>query len=152
MQHTEFKREGDSQGVQNIPSKLFHTAGGTLLLPSYFRQDKLLQGGFYSGNPCGKWQPEWVSCVCQTQVPGRGCGYSLGTGLSTSGMRISTRAWYRMWSQLLIHLRMGSYLHRVISLSFGRLPSGSSSLQEEEEGDRVSTRFAFSAFTLPLHF
>lgn len=81
-----------------------------------------------------------------------GLWHSLGTGLSTSGIRISTRAWYRIWSQLLIHLRMGSYLHRVISLSFGRVPSGSSSLQEEEEGDRVSSRFACSDFPLPLHF
>lgn len=53
----------------------------------------------------------------------------LGTGRSTSGMRISTRAWYRMWSQFLIHLRMGSHLHRDTSLSFGRTaPSGSPSL------------------------
>lgn len=59
------------------------------------------------------------------------CRYSLGTGRSTSGMRISTRAWYKMWSQLLIHLRIGSYLHRVISLSFGRVPSCSSSLHEK---------------------
>lgn len=68
------------------------------------------------------------------------CRYSLGTGRSTSGMRISTRAWYRMWSQLLIHLRMGSYLHRVISLSFGRVPSCSSSLQEK--GDSVRSWFS----------
>lgn len=59
------------------------------------------------------------------------CRYSLGTGRSTSGIRISTRAWYKMWSQLLIHLRIGSYLHRVISLSFGRVPSCSSSLHEK---------------------
>jgi hypothetical protein len=56
----------------------------------------------------------------------------LGTGRSTSGIRISTRAWYRMWSQPLIHLRMGSYLHSEMSLSLGRTaPSGSSSLWEE---------------------
>lgn len=64
-------------------------------------------------------------------------GCSLGTGRSTSGMRVSTRAWYRMWSQLRIHLRMGSHLHRETSLSFGRTASsGSSSLREP--GDRVS--------------
>lgn len=59
-----------------------------------------------------------------------GAGRSLGTGRSTSGMRISTSAWYRMWSQVLIHRRTGSHLHRDTSLSLGRTaPSGSSSLQ-----------------------
>ena len=59
-----------------------------------------------------------------------GAGRSLGTGRSTSGIRISTSAWYRMWSQVLIHRRTGSHLHRDTSLSLGRTaPSGSSSLQ-----------------------
>lgn len=135
------KGRGFPRGYKISPQS--NAAGGTLLLPFYFSQNT----------------SEWVFTVeifvaSGSQSENRlswGWGYSLGTGLSTSGMRISTRAWYKMWSQLLIHLRMGSYLHRVISLSFGRVPSGSSSLQEEEEGDRVSSRFAFSAFPLPLH-
>lgn len=48
---------------------------------------------------------------------GRARGHSLGTGRSTSGMRISTSAWYRMWSQLRIHLRMGAHLQSEMSLS-----------------------------------
>lgn len=63
----------------------------------------------------------------------------LGTGRSTSGISVSTSAWYRMWSQLRIHCRTGSHLHREMSLSFGRaVTSGSSSLWEEEEA-QVST-------------
>lgn len=43
----------------------------------------------------------------------------LGIGLRTSGMRISTKAWYIPWSQLHIHFRIDSCLHRVISFAFG---------------------------------
>lgn len=43
----------------------------------------------------------------------------LGIGLRTSGMRISTKAWYITWSQLHIHFRIDSFLHRVISFALG---------------------------------
>lgn len=34
-------------------------------------------------------------------------------------MRISTRAWYMRWSQVLIHLSTASFLHSAISCELG---------------------------------
>lgn len=47
------------------------------------------------------------------------CRFLLGMGLRTSGMRISTRAWYMRWSQVLIHLSTASFLHSANSCELG---------------------------------
>lgn len=47
------------------------------------------------------------------------CPFLLGMGLRTSGMRISTRAWYMRWSQVLIHLSTASFLHSANSCELG---------------------------------
>lgn len=60
------------------------------------------------------------------------CG-SLGMGLRTSGMRISTRAWYIRWSHVLIHLSTASFLHSSNSCERGSRASISLKLLRNEQ-------------------
>lgn len=60
------------------------------------------------------------------------CG-SLGMGLRTSGIRISTRAWYIKWSQVLIHLSTVSFLHSTNSCDLGSRASISLMLLQNEK-------------------
>lgn len=68
----------------------------------------------------------------------------LGIGLRTSGMRISTRAWYKLLSQSRLQRSTGSYLHSITRQDFGRRFSDSSWL----------TRAGFRLYTLCIkqHF
>lgn len=50
----------------------------------------------------------------------------LGMGRRTSGMRISTRPWYRLLSQSRLQRSTGSYLHSKTRQDFGRRFSDSS--------------------------
>lgn len=47
-------------------------------------------------------------------------------------MRISTRAWYMRWSQVLIHLSTASFLHSAISCELGSRASISLMLLSHE--------------------
>lgn len=49
-------------------------------------------------------------------------------------MRISTRAWYMRWSQVLIHLSTASFLHSAISCELGSRASISLMLLSDEIG------------------
>lgn len=60
------------------------------------------------------------------------CG-SLGMGLRTSGIRISTRDWYIRWSQVLIHLSTASFLHSANSCERGSRASISLTLLQNEQ-------------------
>lgn len=59
--------------------------------------------------------------------------YSLGMGLRTSGMRISTRLWYRLLSQSRLQRSTGSYLHSSTRQDLGRRFSDSSWLPAHTE-------------------
>lgn len=79
------------------------------------------------------------------------CG-SLGMGLRTSGIRISTRAWYIKWSQVLIHLSTVSFLHSTNSCDLGSRASISLMLLQNEKQNTTKqknprlTRFFFFFF------
>lgn len=69
----------------------------------------------------------------------------LGIGLRTSGMRISTKAWYITWSQLHIHFRIDSFLHRVISFALGSRLSISLRLLVLQKCSKLINHNAFMA-------
>lgn len=50
-------------------------------------------------------------------------------------MRISTRAWYMRWSQVLIHLSTASFLHSAISCE----PGSRASISLMPLGDKIPT-------------
>lgn len=71
------------------------------------------------------------------------CG-SLGMGLRTSGMRISTRDWYIRWSQVLIHLSTASFLHSASSWERGSRASISLMLLQNEQKDAFEIRLSLN--------